>query len=319
MQTILGSGGVIGKHLARELHQMGIPVRLVSRHPQKINATDELFPADLLDTQKVADAVSGSEVVYLTAGLVYKTSVWKTQWPVIMRNVVDACKHHRSKLVFFDNVYAYGTAEGWMHEESPLNPSSEKGKVRADLANMIFSEVQKGNLTAMIVRSADFYGPDTPLSFVNAMVFDNLIKNRRPQWLISGDFKHSLTFTPDAGKATALLGNTADAYGQVWHAPTAGNPLTGKEFMRLSSQQFQVEKEPQMVAKWMIRMLGVFLPVLRESVEMLYQYDRDYLFNSTKFTQRFPDFKITSYSDGIAESLEAYLQKIEVERQSKTP
>src|SRR5258706_12048010 len=114
MQTILGANGVIANNLAKTLPQYTNKIRLVSRHPKKINASDELKPADLLINDQVSAAVAGSEVAYLTAGLTYSLDVWWKQWPVIMSNVIEACKKHNSKLVFFDNVYCYGRVNDWM-------------------------------------------------------------------------------------------------------------------------------------------------------------------------------------------------------------
>lgn len=107
MQVILGAGGAIGKDLAKELKNYTPKVRLVSRNPQKINETDELFPGDLTDGQFVEKAIEGAKVAYLIAGLPYRLKTWKQQWPLIMRNVISACKKHRCKLVFFDNMYLY--------------------------------------------------------------------------------------------------------------------------------------------------------------------------------------------------------------------
>jgi nucleoside-diphosphate-sugar epimerase len=129
MQTILGSGGAIGIELAKALTAYTKNIRLVSRHPEKVNATDELMQADLLIEDEVRKAVEGSSVVYLTAGLPYDKKVWKTQWPVIMTNVIAACKQHQAKLVFFDNVYMYDKNYlSGMTEETPVNPPSEKAK-----------------------------------------------------------------------------------------------------------------------------------------------------------------------------------------------
>ncbi len=131
MQTILGANGVIGRELSRYLPRYSDHVRQVSRSPKPVNRTDELFSPDLLDARATADAVSGSEITYLVAGLKYDHRVWEEQWPRIMRNAIDACKRHGSVLVFFDNVYAYGRVNGVMTEETPYNPSSRKGEVRA--------------------------------------------------------------------------------------------------------------------------------------------------------------------------------------------
>jgi nucleoside-diphosphate-sugar epimerase len=119
MQTILGAGGIISTEIAKNLPQYTKKIRLVSRAPQKVNATDDIMAADLLNGEQVMSAVQGSEVVYLTAGLKYNIKTWQTQWPIIVENVIDACIKHNAKLVFFDNVCAYGRVNGWMTEETP--------------------------------------------------------------------------------------------------------------------------------------------------------------------------------------------------------
>jgi nucleoside-diphosphate-sugar epimerase len=241
MQTILGSGGDIGKELAKNLTAYGDKIRLVSRTPEKINPSDELFPCDLTDAQAVMNAVQGSSIVYLTAGLKYNTRVWQTTWPSLMKNVIEACKRHNAKLVFFDNVYLYDVAAiPHMTEETPVNPPSKKGEVRRLLAKMIEDEMKSGNLTALIARSADFYGPYNKNSVLTQTVFDNFKKGKKANWLGSVNFKHSFTYTPDAGKATAMLGNTPDAYNQTWHLPTAANPMTGMEWINAIAAEMNV-------------------------------------------------------------------------------
>jgi len=304
MQTILGSTGIIGTELAKALTQYTYKIRLVSRKPKRVNPTDQLVVADLTNPQQVLTSVEGSAVVYLTAGLEYKIGVWQSQWPVIMQNVIDACKIHKAKLVFFDNVYAYGLVKGWMKEDTLVNPVSIKGEVRAQIAQMIMSEVERGHLDAIIARAADFYGPNTPLSFATVTVFHNLKKGKKAQWFLDASKKHSMTYTPDAGKATALLGNTTSAYNQIWHLPTDKNALTGKEFIEIAAKAFGVEPRYTVLKKWMIQMVGYFVPVVKESIEMLYQNEQDYLFDSTKFEKSF-NFIPTSYQTGIADTVKS--------------
>lgn len=298
MQTILGSTGVIGKELAKTLPQYTNKIRLVSRNPKKVNDSDELISANLLNSEEILKAVNGSEIVYLTVGLEYDIKIWQRDWPIIMKNVIDVCKKNNSKLVFFDNVYSYGKVDGWMTEESPIKPDSEKGKVRAELTKMIMNEIEQGNLKAIIAKAADFYGPDTPLSFVNIMVFDNFKKGKKAQWMLDVNKKHSFTYTPDAGKGTAILGNTESAYNQIWHLPTNRNVLTGKKFIELAAKAMGVKPDYMVVKKWMLSLLGVFNKVIKENNEMLYQNHSDYLFDSTKFEKAF-DYKPISYEEGI--------------------
>lgn len=303
MQTILGANGTIGKLLAKELTQYNTSIRLVSRHPRKINSTDELFPTDLSDNIAVDKAVAGSEIVYLLVGFEYNIKVWRRQWPPLMRATIDACIRHKAKLVFFDNMYLYDASTLHnMTEDSPINPPSEKGKVRAQVAKMLMDEVKGGRISGLIARSADFYGPNNTSSLLIELVYKNLKKGKRPNWLADLRKKHSFTFTPDAARATALLGNTAEAYGGVWHLPTDHNTLTVDEVIALFMKEMNVNKKPMVLPRWMVQLAGVFIPVMREMPEMMYQYDRDYVFNSSKFESRF-GLHATPYAEGIRQTI----------------
>lgn len=301
MQTILGANGTIGTLLAKELKAYTDQIRLVSRHPKKINETDELFPADLTDAVQVEKAVAGSEVVYLVVGFDYVLKTWEEKWPKLMRSTIDACIRHRAKLVFFDNIYMYDiNSIGHMTEEAPINPPSKKGKVRKGIAEMLMNEVKAGKLTALIARSADFYGPDNEKSVLIEMVYKNIKKGKRPNWFLDADKKHSFTYTPDAARATAVLGNTQSAYNQVWHLPTDKNTLTGKEMIALFNKEMNTSKKVMVLPMFMLKILGIFIPIMREMPEMMYQYNRDYIFDSSKFESHF-HFKPTAYDKGVKE------------------
>jgi len=299
MQTILGANGTIGSVLAKELTAYTDKIRLVSRNPRKVNESDELFPADLSDPGMVEKAVEGSEVVYLVLGFDYNLKVWEEKWPELMKAVIEACIKYNVKLVFFDNVYLYDKkAIPHMTEESDINPPSRKGIVREQIAKMIMDEVKNGSLKALIARSADFFGPDNEKSFLIEMTYKNILKGKNAMWFIDPDKKHSFTFTPDAARATALLGNTTDAYNQVWHLPTDKNTLTGRQIIQLFASEMNTKTKINTIPKWRVRIKGIFKPVMKEMHEMLYQYDRDYFFDSSKFEKRF-NFKTISYPEGI--------------------
>ncbi|PHN02656.1 NAD-dependent epimerase/dehydratase family protein [Flavilitoribacter nigricans] len=300
MQTILGSGGAIGLELAKALPDFTDRIRLVSRNPEKVNPTDELHPADLLQAEAVDAAVAGSDIVYLTVGLPYNTEIWTTKWPLIMDHTIAACKKHACRLVFFDNIYMYDPDHlAPMDENTPIRPVSKKGKVRASISSRLMDAVKAGELEALIARSADFYGPSVKnTSVLTETVFNNLAAGKPADWMGSLNFQHSFTYTPDAGKATALLGNSSDAFGQVWHLPTASQPPTGREWIDAIAGALGVPSKSRVAPKWLVRILGLFNPIMKEMVEMMYQYDRDYIFDSSKFESHF-NFSPTPYAEGI--------------------
>ncbi len=302
MQTILGSSGVIGQEIARSLPQHTSKIRLVSRDPRKVNPGDEIMKADLLYPDAVTRAVKGSEVVYVTIGFEYDHKIWQQKWPLFIRSVLVACMEHKCKLVFFDNMYMYDDQYlDRMTEKTPINPPSKKGKVRADIYHMIMDKVKEGKVKAVIARCADYYGPGAGKnSALIQTVFDPLSKGKKAKWLGSADRRHSFTYTPDVGKATALLGNTPDAYNQVWHLPTASDPFTGRQWIDNIAGELGVKPGVQVASKGLLKIMGWFNPFMRELSEMVYQFDRDYIFSSRKFEKRF-GIHPTPYCDGIRE------------------
>lgn len=298
MHTILGAGGVIGKELVKELALKGRHVRLVGRNPKLIAGATEIVSADLANLDQTIAAVSGSSVVYLLVGVKYEFKVWRELWPRIMDNTLEACKRAKAKLIFFDNVYAYGKVTGYMTEATPFNPCSKKGEIRARIATGLLNEIQAGNLTALIARSADFYGPHANTSVINILVFDKFSKGETASWLADDTLPHSFTFTPDAAKSLAMLADTETAWNQTWHVPTAAYPPTGKEIIRMVANEFGVEPKCRVLSRPMIRIAGLFISDVRESYEMLYQYDAEYLFDSSKFSKAF-NLAATPYAEGI--------------------
>ena len=286
MQTILGSGGAIGNELAKSLKTYTTDIRLVSRNPKKVNETDQLHPANLKNPAEVDNAIEGSDIVYITIGFEYNKKVWKQTWVPFIKSVIEGCKKHKARLVFFDNVYMYDRDHlGNMKEDTPIRPTSVKGHVRKEVAELIIKEIQAKNLKALIARSADFLG--TRNSVPVETIYKKLKKGKPADIMASADKVHNYTWVPDAAEAVAILGNTPDAYNQVWHLPSIKEKLTAKEWIELFAAEIDAKPKYRVLPIWMMGVLGVFVPIMKELKEMAYQYDRNYFFNSEKFEKRF--------------------------------
>lgn len=301
MQTILGAGGAIGTPLAKELTNLSHKVRLVARNPHPVNPTDELFSADLRNRDDVMQAVNGSRVVYLCVGLPYKAKVWEKDWPIIMQNTIDACIRFQTKLVFIDNVYMYSpNALANMTEDAPVAPCSRKGKTRAQLIEMLDAAMQSRAIDACIARSADFYGPEIKNSILLEMVYKPLARGSAAIWQRNLNKIHSFTYTPDAAKAIALLGNTSDSWGETWHLPTSKEKLTANDWINLFANELHTKPKRFILHNWMLVCGGILVPFLSEVQEMSYQYKDDYFFNSSKFEKHFA-FKPTDSVTAVNE------------------
>jgi nucleoside-diphosphate-sugar epimerase len=305
MQTILGSGGSIGTDLAKALTQYTGNIRLVSRNPIKVNDTDILYAADLTDASQINNAIKGSEVCYVTLGFEYNIKVWKEKWLRFMTNVVEACLQHKTKLVFFDNVYAIG-GDNVRHitENSPISPSSKKGEIRASVNNLILDEVRKGNLKAIIARAPDFFGPvKKQNSIMMNLVYDNLVKGKAAQWFSNADVVHTMGYTPDLANGTAILGNTEEAFNQVWNLPVDMNALTGREWVRLFANEMKTPDKVKVLPLWTMKLFGLFVPIMRELSDMMYQFDRPYIFDCSKFINKF-NYTPRTNSEAVRETIE---------------
>ena len=301
MQTILGANGQIGRELAVQLHRdFTRDIRVVSRRPDKINSTDEVFSADLLDPLQTLRAVEGSDIVYLTAGLPMDTQLWVAQWPILMRNVIDACVTHGAKLVYFDNTYMYPQTQVPQTEATPFKPNGEKGKVRGAITQELLGAMDRGRVEAVICRAPEFYGPGKTQSITNATVIDNLLAGKKAKVFLRDDTLRSLIYTPDASRAMALLGNTPDAFNQTWHLPCDDNRLTYKQFVALAAEIFGVEPNYMVLKKWQLKLAGLVNKTARDAGELLPRYEVDNIFVSDKFKARFPEFVTTTYREGLS-------------------
>ena len=305
MHTILVAGGAIGAGVVMELVTAGHQVRLVGRNPTKVPGSLEIVAADISNLHETIRAVSGSTVVYLLVGLKYDLKVWTELWSLIMNNTIEACKRANARLVFFDNAYMYGKVNGHMTEETPFNPCSKKGDIRARIATTLLSEISSGGLNATIARSADFYGPGARNSVANMLVFDKFSKGGSAMWLVNDSVPHSYTFTRDVAKSLVILAESETAWNQTWHVPTAANPPTGKEFINLAAKGFGVKPKHRVLKRPLVMVAGLFDSNVRESYEMLYQSEAEYVFDSSKFSKAF-GYEPASYAEGIKITSQAY-------------
>ena len=296
--VVLGGNGVIGRETIAALLAQGHTVSSVARSASVSPGVTSVV-ADLLDAASVMDAVKGAEVAYLTVGVPYSAKVWRRDWPTIMQNTIEACLVHGSRLVYFDNVYAYGRTDAPMTESTPIRPSSKKGALRASLLDALETAARERGLDYTVGRSADFYGPGAATSVFNTYALDNVAKGKAPVWLFDSNQPHSMTYTPDIGGALAVLGTDERARGRTWHLPTSP-ALTGGEYLELATGGALAHKT---MSATTMRVGALFPAEARETLEMAYQYTAPYVFDSSAFESTF-GIAPTPSRDGIATAQE---------------
>ncbi|TDK41818.1 NAD-dependent epimerase/dehydratase family protein [Algoriphagus formosus] len=302
---ILGANGNIGQIIAKELADKGVPIKLFSRNPKKVNPNDELISGNLLHADDVLKAAEGVDVVFLVAGIQYDKKIWEKEWPIIMENTLEACKAQQAKLVFFDNMYACDpTKIGNLTESTALNPESTKGKVRLHILKMLWREVEEKSLEAIVARAPDFYGPIAKNSLLHELVISRMKSGKNPQWLYNAKSKHSFIYIPDAGKATVELALSPNTWNQTWNLPTDQAFYSVEKITQILNTHLKKDFKLQVLPSWAISLLGLFIQPLREVKELSYQLEEDYCFDSSKFEKAF-GWKATPMEDGLKKCLES--------------
>jgi nucleoside-diphosphate-sugar epimerase len=306
LHVILGASGAIGTEIIKDLQHRGLPFRVVER-TKNIEGIDTVH-ADISHIDELKEAIKGATHVYNCVGVQYDTNIWREVWPTIIDNLIEAVSEIDAVLIHFDNIYMYGPVplQNPITEEHPRNPSSNKGKVRLLLEQKLLTAFESGKLRGVIARAGDFYGPKANLSMLYASVLDRMLVGKAPQWLANPDIVHTYTYTPDAARGCVVLGLDPSSYGQIWHLPTSKEVLTSRQIIAKFQKYVHAEEKIQVLPRVMFHILGLFVPILRELKEMIYQFDSPYVFDSTKFETKYPDFKVTSYQDGVKTMVDFY-------------
>ncbi|WP_127534472.1 NAD-dependent epimerase/dehydratase family protein [Paenibacillus kobensis] len=285
MHLILGTGP-LGRSVMRELVRRGEPVAMVNSSG-RADVPDGVTvrKADLMIAGQAAEAMKKARIVYQCSQPSYHR--WEGNFAHLQTNIAKGAIAAGARLVVADNLYMYGSVQGAIHEELPYAALTKKGLIRAELARQLLKLHQDGVLQTAIGRGSDFFGPGVRQSAAGDMLFKPIIRGKACSVVGNPDRKHSYTFIDDFGRALVALGEHEDACGQAWHVPTA-DAVTTKQFAELAYRA--AGHEPGKVrtfGRGTLRAVGLFIPAVRETIEMLYQFEEDFVVDTKKFTDRF--------------------------------
>ena len=303
LQVVLGATGGVGQVIVQALAVQGAQVRAVNRSGRaSVPASVEVMAADLTSRESTHTACQGANVVYHCAGAPYDQ--WATSLPVMLDNVIAAVSATGATLVYIDNTYMYAPTAEPLTEESLQAPVTRKGKLRKQLAETIQAAHAQGQIRATIGRAPDFYGPGVRTSAVGEQFFTAVVAGKRVPWLGKLDVPHALVFVEDFARGLIALGTHEQALGQVWHIPTA-QALTGRQYIALASEVAGVQARALVGSGLLLRVLGLTNAILRESVEMLYEFNEPYLIDGSKYTRAF-DGRPTSHQEAMRQTVAWY-------------
>ena len=303
--VVLGASGGVGSALVRELLSRGGRVRAVSRSGRgSFPEGAEVVRIDATDAAGVREASRGAAVVYHAVNVSYPQ--WQEKLPVVMSATIEAAAAAGAKLVYTDNLYMYGKVDGPMTEETPYEPVSRKGILRAQLADELMAAHRDGKVRAAIGRASDVYGPGPLNAVAGERLFGAALAGKKAMWVGDLDAPHTLTYIEDFAKALITLGEREEALGEVWHTPSAV-PITGRKFIELVFDEARRSPKFGTYTRTMMLLGGLFSSEVREFREMLYQFEAPFVLDSSKYTRVFGDVAPTPYREGIARAVRWHL------------
>lgn len=279
LHVVFGSGP-LGKWTARELVKLGKSVRVINRSGKADGLPDgvEIVAGDAYDAAKNVELTEGAAAIYQCAQPEYHE--WAEKFPRFQAAIMEAAVQNKTKFIVGDNLYMYGDTNGQpIREELPYQAHTKKGKVRAEMANSVLEAHRSGKIKAAIGRASNFFGPDDHV--VTDMVIRPALEGKAVSLLGRLDQPHTFSYVPDFGKLLATLGTREEALGQVWFTPSP-EAVTQQEFVKLLEAEVGKPVKTQLAGKFLLSVLGLFNKAAGESVEMLYEWQKPFVMDSSK-------------------------------------
>jgi len=299
LHVVLGTGPV-GKAIARELVKMGKTVRMVNRSGKaaELPNTVEVVKGDVYNAANVAELTKGATTVYQCAQPGY--TKWVEKFPSLQAAVLEGVAASGAKLVVMENVYMYGDPNGRpITETLPYDAHTKKGKVRAAMSEALMTADRSGKVRVAIGRASDFIGPEYYIG-ADQLIYP-AIQGKTANALGNLDALHSFTFVPDIGKALATLGTHDEAFGQIWHIPSPA-PLTQRQLVAMIYKEAGQPLRVRAGGRLILSIMGLFNPNVREIVEMLYEFQKPFVLDSSKFEKTF-GIKATPIEQAVRETV----------------
>ncbi len=307
MIAIVGAAGAIGHAVGAELNRRGTPYRVIGRDRSKLEAAfagkAEITPADIADATQAERALAGIDTVIYAVGVPYQQFELH---PVLMRKTMEAARSAGVRRVaVVSSVYGYGIPQSErVSETHPREPQSRKGRLRKEQEDIALAAHSPGGLQTLILHLPDFYGPHAELSLAD-LIFRGAIEDKTANWIGSLDLPHEFVFVPDVGPVLSDLIARPDSFGQAWNFGGPGT-ITGREF---ATEVYGLTGQPPRIREvgvWMLKLGGLFNPLLRELVELHYLGTTPVILDDTKLHDHLGIVRKTPYREAIRLTMNWY-------------
>jgi len=300
--ALFGAAGAIGKSIATAFSAQGQAYRVVGRSRESLTAT---FGADPLaeivtwnpdDAASVRAAAAGIDTLIYLVGVNY----WQFELhpKLIEKTIEGAVAAGVKHFVLIGTVYPYGRPQTpRVREDHPREPHTFKGRMRKAQEDVLMAAHAAGRIQATVIRLPDFYGPGVDKSLLHE-AFKAAANGTVANMVGPLDEPHEFVFVPDVGPVVAQLAKTPDAYGKIWHFAGAG-VTSQREIVNEIEKQTGRKLKLRVVGKTVLRVVGLFNPLMREMVEMHYLFTEPVLMDDSALQKLLGPLHKTPYAEGV--------------------
>lgn len=253
---------------------------------------------DAADPALCISAASGAAAVYHCMNPSYDHRIWAELLPRYMDNLIAAASAAGARLVVLDNVYMLGRPNGRpLNEDTPMNPCSRKGEIRARVAERLFDAHRRGDVVATAGRASDFYGPGGTQTGLGDFFWPRAFAHKTVYLPFALDAVHTYHYIPDVAAGLALLGcSQPDVYGKPWMLPCAP-AVPMRELVSRLQATLGFPVTVAQLPRWLLKVAGLVAPIMRELDEMAYQWDEPFIVDDRRFRDQ---FHIAPENGGVA-------------------
>ncbi|WP_346914787.1 NAD-dependent epimerase/dehydratase family protein [uncultured Roseibium sp.] len=300
--VVLGATGRFGRAAMTAFRTAGWTVRGFSRSMPEPRSADahEWMTGDAHDRGSVIRAAEGCDVIVNALNPPYP--LWRRDLPVFTRNVIAAAWRSGATVMLPGNVYNYGAGmPSVLSEETPHRPTTRKGHLREEMERSYAG----CGIRTILLRAGDFIDGRKTGNWLEDYILADLPKGKimYPGPL---DRVHAWAYLPDMAAAMAGLAEKRDQFADFEEFGFPGFALTGCELIAAAEQAVGRNLKVRGMPWPLLRVGGLFSPLMREVTEMAYLWKVPHRVDGSKLALVLPDLRTTPFDQvmtTVAENL----------------
>ncbi len=303
--AIIGAAGRVGREASKAFVAAGWTVRGLGRGA-KVEAMApgvEPVACDAFDRAALIAACKGADVILHAANPPYDK--WATTVLPLMENTLHAAREAGATVLLPGNVYNYGLEIGMdMTETSPWHGSTEKARIRIAMEELCRDFAGKHGTQVLVLRAGDFFGGEGEGTWLDLMILKDLASGRF-NWPGRPDIAHAFAYLPDLAKGFVTLAEHRGSLPVFDHFNFCGHTVSGAE-MKAAAEAATGRKLALKQVNWtMLKLAGLFMPVVRAVVKMRYLWDAPHSLDGSRYEATFGAPEITPLTRAMAGSIAA--------------